>query len=158
MNNLLEYGGYHARIELDSEEMIFVGTVFGINDSLSFHGTSIEELREHFKECIDDYLLLCSQIGKEPEKEFRGSFNIRIDPELHKEIAYSAFKNNRSMNKEIEIAVSEYLHPKAFDKQNGLMTPWLLEINKHYYGSAQNSTKQPLHQGYYWPATLAFGG
>ena len=118
MDNLLEYGGYHARIELDSEEMIFVGTVFGINDSLSFHGTSIEELREHFKECIDDYLLLCSQIGKEPEKEFRGSFNIRIDPELHKEIAYSAFKNNRSMNKEIEIAVSEYLHPKAFDKQN----------------------------------------
>ena len=158
MNNLLEYGGYHARIELDSEEMIFVGTVFGINDSLSFHGTSIEELTTKFKECIDNYLLLCSQIGKEPEKEFRGSFNIRIDPELHKEIAYSAFKNKRSMNREIEMAVSEYLHPKASNEQNGLMPPWPLEIDKCYHGVAQNSTKQPFRQSFYWPPTLAFGG
>ena len=68
MNNMLEYKGYHARIEFDSEDMIFVGTVFGINDSLSFHGSSVEELQNKFSTCIDNYLLMCSEIGKEPEK------------------------------------------------------------------------------------------
>lgn len=41
----------------------------------------IEELKRTFAQSIDNYLDLCEQIGKEPEKEFKGSFNVRISSE-----------------------------------------------------------------------------
>ena len=30
MNNMLEYKGYHAKIEFDKEDMLLTGEVFGI--------------------------------------------------------------------------------------------------------------------------------
>ena len=70
MSSMLEYKGYHATVEYDAEDDIFVGEVFGIADSLNFHGTSVEELKAMFRQSIDNYLELCKQIGKNPEKEF----------------------------------------------------------------------------------------
>ena len=93
MSSMLEYKGYHATVEYDAEDDIFVGEVFGIADSLNFHGTSVEELKAMFRQSIDNYLELCKQIGKNPEKEFRGSFNVRISPELHrKTIIYMPYE------------------------------------------------------------------
>ena len=40
MNSMLEYKGYHASIEYDAEDNIFVGEVFGITDSLKEGGFS----------------------------------------------------------------------------------------------------------------------
>ena len=90
MNSMLEYKGYHATIEFDADDDIFVGKVFGIADSLNFHGSSIPELKEMFEQCIDTYLDFCEKIGKVPEKEFKGSFNVRISPELHRKAALAA--------------------------------------------------------------------
>ena len=64
MSSMLEYKGYHATVEYDAEDDIFVGEVFGIADSLNFHGTSVEELKAMFRQSIDNYLELCKQIGK----------------------------------------------------------------------------------------------
>ena len=87
MGKMMEYKGYHASIEFDSDDNIFVGEVFGIADMLSFHGSSVPELKQMFEQSIDNYLELCATIGKEPEKEFKGTFNVRITPELHKKEA-----------------------------------------------------------------------
>ena len=46
---IMEYKGYYAIVKIDAEDQIFVGEVFGIADSLSFHGTSVEELEEMLK-------------------------------------------------------------------------------------------------------------
>lgn len=105
MNNILEYKNYHARIEFDEEDMLFVGEVFGIQDSLNFHGTSIPELVESFHQSIDDYLEFCKEIGKNPDKEFKGTFNVRIDPELHREVAVAAEKEGTTLNKYVENAI-----------------------------------------------------
>ena len=69
MNNMLEYNGYHAKIEFNEEDMLLVGEVFGINDSLNFYGKTIEEVVEMFHQSIDNYLELCKEIGKNPDKE-----------------------------------------------------------------------------------------
>ena len=45
MKNILEYKGYHAKIEFSSDDNIFIGSVIGINDSLNFHGTTVDELK-----------------------------------------------------------------------------------------------------------------
>ena len=69
---MLEYKGYYAAVEYDAEDKIFVGEVLGITDSLNFHGKSMEELKETFSQCIDNYLGLCKKIGKNPEKTENG--------------------------------------------------------------------------------------
>lgn len=61
MSSILEYKGYHASIEYDAEDNIFVGEVIGITDSLNFHGTSVDEVKEMFKKSIDNYLILCKK-------------------------------------------------------------------------------------------------
>ena len=44
MNSMLEYKGYHATIEFDADDDIFVGKVFGIADSLNFLRGAIFQL------------------------------------------------------------------------------------------------------------------
>ena len=110
MNSMLEYKGYHASIEYDAADEIFVGTVFGITDSLNFHGTSVKELKEMFEQSIDNYLELCEKIGKCPEKEFKGSFNIRITPELHKRAALEAAKQKITLNQYVMRAIEKSLN------------------------------------------------
>lgn len=113
MSSMLEYKGYHATVEYNAEEEIFVGEVFGISDSLNFHGTSVEELKEMFHQSIDNYLELCKQIGKKPEKEFRGSFNVRISPELHRKAALEAERQKITLNQYVLRAIE-----KSFEQEN----------------------------------------
>lgn len=109
MNNLLEYRGYHANIELDVAEKIFVGNVLGIDDSLNFHGKTVEELQEQFEVCIDDYIEMCKHFGKTPEKEYKGSFNIRIPSEMHKKLDIMAISQGTKINQLIIKAIACYL-------------------------------------------------
>ncbi len=112
MNSMLEYKGYHATIEYDAEDEIFVGEVFGITDSLNFHGNSIDELKNTFSQCIDNYLELCKKVGKNPDKEFKGTFNVRIPPELHKKAALAAAEQKITLNQYVVRAISKSVEEK----------------------------------------------
>lgn len=105
MSRMMEYKGYHAQVEFDSDDNLFIGKVYGISDSLNFHGTSVEELEEMFCQSIDNYLEMCRKTGKNPDKEFKGSFNIRISPELHKTIAMCAAQKGISLNQYVVSAL-----------------------------------------------------
>ena len=71
---MLEYKGYHAKLSFDEEDALFIGEVFDINDSLNFHGRSVDELKASFHDCIDNYLDACAKNNKVPDKDFKGSF------------------------------------------------------------------------------------
>lgn len=105
MKSMLEYRGYHAKIEFDAEDMILVGSVFGVSDSLNFHGKSTDEITEMFHQTIDNYLELCAELGKQPDKEFKGSFNVRIDPALHRQAALKAEHGDMTLNQFVEQAI-----------------------------------------------------
>ena len=105
MNSMLEYKGYHADIKFDADDEIFIGEVFGIADSLNFHGQSVSEIKEMFHQSIDNYLQLCKEIGKDPEKEFKGTFNVRISSENHKRAALAARKKNITLNQFVSNAI-----------------------------------------------------
>lgn len=107
MGNMLTYKGYHAAIEFDQEDMLLVGEVFGIQDSLNFHGRSVEEVEEMFHQSIDNYLALCAELGKQPDKEFKGSFNVRIDPGLHRAAALAAKQRGVTLNEYVETAIRD---------------------------------------------------
>lgn len=66
--DILEYKGYTGSIEFSEEDNLFFGKVIGIRSLVSYEGKDINELTEDFQGAIDDYLNLCKEIGKEPEK------------------------------------------------------------------------------------------
>lgn len=113
MNGMMEYKGYHAKIEYSSEDKAFVGEVVGIDDMLVFDGQSVQELETMFHASIDDYLELCREIGKEPNKEYRGTFNVRVPAELHRDASIAAQSKNISLNQLVTEALRRYVAAEA---------------------------------------------
>lgn len=109
MSSVLEYKGYHTKIEFDSEEFILRGKIEGINDFIDFESDNLNGIETEFHEAVDDYLEFCKEVGKEPEKEYKGTFNVRISPKLHKELSIMAMKNNTSLNATVEQALVRYV-------------------------------------------------
>ena len=108
MNSLMEYKGYHAKIEYSAEDETFVGRVIGIRDYLLFDGNDINELIEMFHSTVDEYLKDCDLTGKEPDKEYKGSFNVRMSPETHRRAALVAQAENKTLNQLVCDAVGTY--------------------------------------------------
>lgn len=54
---------------------------------------------------------MCAEIEKTPDKEFKGSFNVRISPELHKEISLQAAEEGITLNQYVLKALKNSLLP-----------------------------------------------
>ncbi len=108
-NNILEYKGYHTKVEFDSEALILRGKIEGINDLVDFECDNIKDVEKEFHEAVDDYLEFCKEVGKTPDKEYKGTFNVRISPELHKKLATVAMKNGDTLNASVEKAIQQYV-------------------------------------------------
>jgi predicted HicB family RNase H-like nuclease len=104
---MMDYKGYIGDVKYDSDAHIFHGDVINTRDVITFQGKSVDELEKAFHESIDDYLVWCVEDGVEPEKPYSGKFNLRISPELHKEIAISAKLLKLSINRFVEKAIQD---------------------------------------------------
>ena len=109
MSSLMEYKGYHGKVEYSSEEKLFHGRVIDIDDTIAFAGASVAELEKTFKDAIDGYVEWCEQIGKAPAKEYKGSFNVRIASDLHREAALAAAQAGSTLNQFVADAIKEKL-------------------------------------------------
>ena len=105
MSNALKYKDYLGSVEYSSEDDCFFGKVIGINDLVTFEGTSTSELKQAFCEAVDDYLLICKRAGKSPEKSYKGSFNVRVRPEIHRQAALYASAHGKTLNSLVEEAI-----------------------------------------------------
>ena len=76
---------------------------------MDFQTSNIADVEKEFHCAVDDYLIFCSEVGKEPEREYKGIFNVRIKPELHKKLAFKALEDGDSLNKAVEKAIAVYL-------------------------------------------------
>ncbi|MBX2921009.1 MAG: type II toxin-antitoxin system HicB family antitoxin [Chitinophagaceae bacterium] len=122
MNDILKYKDYLASVHFSMENEVFYGKVLGIDDLINFEGSSVKELKKVFHEAIDDYISTCKSLGKEPNKTYKGTFNVRIPSELHKEAATFAAINSLSLNDFVRSAIDfalanrEQLNKKLFLK------------------------------------------
>ena len=87
----------------------FDGVIEGINDYVDFQTSNIADVEKEFHCAVDDYLIFCSEVEKEPEKEYKGTFNVRSKTELHKKLAFKALEDGDSLNKAVEKAIAVYL-------------------------------------------------
>ena len=113
MNNTMEYKGYVGSVEFSEEDALFYGKVLGIRALISYEGENAADLIADFHGAVDDYLELCAQSGTEPEKAYKGSFNVRISPELHKQAVIAAMSHNMSLNSFVETSIQQALHAGA---------------------------------------------
>ncbi len=117
MNDILQYKGYFATVHFSGDDEVFYGKILGINDLISFEGATVKELKKSFQEAVNDYLETCKELKKDPDKGYKGSFNVRIPAELHKQAAnYSAIKK-MSLNDFVRFAIDFTIH-KAADPGN----------------------------------------
>ena len=91
MNNTMQYKGYVGSVEFSEADGLFFGKVLGIRALISYEGTNAEAE------------------NSEPEKAYKGSFNIRVSPELHKQAAICAMAQQVSLNTLVEDALREYV-------------------------------------------------
>ena len=116
MKDVLTYKGYIATVHYSAEDDILHGKLEGIDDLVSFDGRSIDALKKAFKEAVDDYIEYCKKIGKEPERVCKGSFNIRITPELHRKAAQQAAVLGISLNQLVQKAIEKVVTHEEMPK------------------------------------------
>ncbi|MBQ0014326.1 MAG: type II toxin-antitoxin system HicB family antitoxin [Oscillospiraceae bacterium] len=109
MNNTMIYKGYIGSVEFSEEDCLFYGSLQGIKSLVDYDGATAKELIEDFHNAVDNYLEVCTAEGIEPERPYKGSFNIRISPDLHKKAAIYAINHNVSLNSVVEQALQKAL-------------------------------------------------
>lgn len=109
MSSTMEYKGYLGSVEFSEKDKVFFGKAMGIRALISYEGTTAQELIDDFHNAIDDYLALCSEEGIQPEIAYKGSFNVRISPELHRQAVIFATSRQMSLNNFVETAIRKQL-------------------------------------------------
>lgn len=95
---MMEYKGYVGHVEFDDEAEIFHGEVINTRDVITFQGKTVDEIKQAFRDSVEDYLEYCAKLGQEPEKPFTGKFMLRIPPDLHRKIFVAAKQSGESIN------------------------------------------------------------
>lgn len=105
MNDILQYKGYYAEIHFSAEDEVFFGQLIGINDLVNFESDSVKGLKKAFNEAVEEYLSTCNELKKTPEKTYKGSFNVRISSELHRQAAIFAAIKKVTLNDFVRYAI-----------------------------------------------------
>ncbi len=107
--NYLEYKGYLGTVEYSSEDDVLFGTVVGLQNSLiSYEGNSLKELKKDFQDAVDDYIRSFPDVSM-IEKPCKGSFNVRIGPELHVQAIIKAKERKQSLNSFVKEAIIAHI-------------------------------------------------
>ena len=98
MKNTLTYKGYRGSIEYNSDDKVFHGKVLGIRSFVTYEGTDVDSIERDFQDSVDFYLDACKKSDIQPEKEYSGSFQIRVSPETHRRLATYAEESGKKLN------------------------------------------------------------
>lgn len=118
MSKTLEYKGYRGSIEFDLEDKCLFGKALFLSDAVIYQGNDLSELEKCFQSAIDDYLDTCAEIGKNPEKPFSGSLNVRMPQEMHKRLAYRAADLGININTAINKSIACFLADQPVQTHN----------------------------------------
>jgi len=109
MSQTLQYKDYDGSVEYSAEDRILHGSLLGIRDAVLYEGVDVDSLEANFRAAVDEYLAFCAAEGKTPDQPFKGSFNIRVGPDLHKRAALYAEAHKQKLNTVVSKALEEFL-------------------------------------------------
>ncbi len=108
--DLLQYNGYEGTAELDMTRCTCRGRVLFIHDLVTYEAKTPDQLQKEFEAAVDDYIETCKQVSKEPQRPFRGLFNVRVAPALHRTAVVRATSEGVSLNDIVVQALTSYLN------------------------------------------------
>lgn len=120
--NTLKYKGYIGSVAYSEPDKVFFGKIEGIEGLVNYEGESVAELTAAFHEAVEDYLAFCDDHGLKPEKSYTGTFNVRIPPMTHREIANRASEAGISINAFVKKALNDAIQqpwPEAWKLVQG---------------------------------------
>ena len=155
---IIKYKDFEGSVETDIKRNCCRGKILFIDDLVTYESDTLQGLHKQFEEAVDDYIETCLQVGKEPQKPFKGLFNVRIKPELHRAAVKKATYEVTSLNDVVSKALEKYLSEgkseagslivdlsnlknikhntdKTFFLQASLNEAKKLNINEHYFDS-----------------------
>ena len=103
--NVFRYKSFIGSIEADPESKCLYGKLLYINDLITYEALTVAKLEAAFKKSVNEYLITCQELEREPMKSFKGSLNVRIGQDLHKEAALHAAMKDITINDYIKTAV-----------------------------------------------------
>jgi predicted HicB family RNase H-like nuclease len=112
--SLLRHLDYQGEVEFEDDRLII--RILHIDDFITTEVDSASAAQAAFVELVDDYLVSCAEVGKEPNKPFKGSFNIRMTPKLHKQIALAAAADGQTLNSFVVSTLEQKLEANKLDE------------------------------------------
>jgi predicted HicB family RNase H-like nuclease len=113
MSDYLHYKNYIASVQFSETDKVFYGKVIGIKPLLSFEGDTVENLTNDFHEAVEGYEAYCREKKMKPERSYKGSFNVRIRPDLHQQAVLSAYEQGISLNSFVENAIRQQIEHRV---------------------------------------------
>lgn len=110
---IIKYKDFEGSVETDIQRNCCHGKILFIDDLVTYESATLKGLQKQFEEAVDDYLETCILVGKEPQKPFRGLFNVRVKPELHRAAVKKAAAEETSLNDLVSKALESYLSREA---------------------------------------------
>ena len=120
--NRLKYKGYSGSVNYSEPDKVFFGKIEGIEGLVNYEGESVKELTAAFHEAVNDYIIFCEDNGIKPDKSYTGTFNVRIAPATHKEIASIAAEESISINSFVKKALAEAVNNFYLSKSNKVIS------------------------------------
>lgn len=133
MTDFLEHKGYKGSVEYSSEDEMLFGKVMFIDSLLLFHGKTVEEIKSAFIQTVDAYLEFCHKTNRSPNKPYKGSFNVRVQPDIHRAAANYAASLGISLNEFVSSAIEKEINNSRKQPPQG----W------NYWGVASNTGIPP---------------
>ena len=115
MIDMMEYKGYYGSVHYSDDDRCFFGKIEHIRDLISYEGHDVASLKKAFEDGVTDYLETCKAKHKEPDKPFKGTFNVRTGPELHRQAYIYAQEKKMNLNNVIISALKSYLSKNKHD-------------------------------------------
>jgi predicted HicB family RNase H-like nuclease len=107
MKDLLQHKGFMGSVHFSTQDDCFFGRIEGIDDLVTFEGRSVDEIKTAFQGAVEDYKRLCETVGKPMQRSYKGSFNVRISPELHRKAVQKSLIHGLSLNQLVQKAIED---------------------------------------------------
>lgn len=110
----LRYKDYQGSVTFEDGHLLI--QVLHIDDFVTTECDSAAAAQSTFEELVDDYLETCAEVGKEPSKPFKGTFNVRVSPTLHKRAAMLGTEAGESLNAIVAKALESFIEAEEIRK------------------------------------------
>ena len=105
MSDYFKYKEYSGSIEHSLVDEILHGKIMFIDDLVTYEAETIPQLEKEFNLAVDDYLETCKQLGREPNKSYSGTFNVRVGCSIHKNAVIASMHEDMALNEFVKEAI-----------------------------------------------------